>query len=52
MIEEFINTDDMPFQDTTKYPGVFSICPTCKMGHLELTSGNVEFTGPVWIEWW
>ena len=52
LVDEFINIDNMPQEEKTMYEGLFSICPSCKTGHLELLNGNVDFTGPVWIEWY
>ncbi|BCT30337.1 hypothetical protein [Bacillus velezensis] len=50
LIEEFLNIAGIP-TGKTDFEGLFSLCPGCNTAHLELVSGDVDFTGPVLIGW-
>lgn len=50
LIEEFINVPGLP-HTKTDFESIFSICPSCGMGELQLFDAKVDFVGPVWIGW-
>lgn len=50
IIDEFSNALVEP-KSQTEFEGIFSLCPVCFSHHLELTSGIVDFEGPITIVW-
>lgn len=50
LVDEFLNVAGMP-HTATDFESIFSICPNCGTGELQLVNAKVDFSGPVWIGW-
>ena len=50
LVDEFINVAGMP-HTATDFESIFSICPNCGTGELQLVNAKVDFSAPVWIAW-